>query len=643
MIFQLLFIDSKFPWITKFWVLELCISHLLKSSLGTACGFLWYIQQLKVSSFVLMEDCSSSEISMDKWLTAEHRVQEILWAVQPNVASEWRRRELIDYVQRIIKGHFGTEVLSFGSVPLKTYLPDGDIDLTVLCHRNQEEDLARAICSRLQGEPKEPGFLVEDVKYVYAKVKIIKCTVNNIAVDISFNQVAGLCTLCFLEQVDQVIGRDHLFKKSIILIKAWCYYESRTVGAPHGLISTYALETLVLYIINLFHSSLHGPLQVLHIFLEYYSKFDWTNYCISINGPVSLSSVLKIRENEGENLLFTKEFLKKCRVAFSDPRRISEARLQEFPIKCFNVVDPLKDNNNLGRSVTSGNFTRIKSAFAFGENELRRILALPGESIGQELQKDFFRVTLNRNGRGQRPDLQAPVPAFGSGRYVQSNLTGDFDYYYGGILYAQWLHDESLHLSSHPSPPPSQVQNNTTWNARTWSVNVFDQMSMNARALPFYHHCASQQTAHIRTLPGTGMYIPDPSPHYRQMYSRARGRNESKNRRVMMKPPQKVNQSETSTGVHVSSIDLSLEEVPHLPGIQPPPPPQVSQSGKPWPSLQSQVPPQTNEDHKLGVLGPASLPLGMHSLEAKADSCSSYASTEGPCNGNAKSTSTFKH
>lgn len=63
-------------------------------------------------------------------------------------------------------------------------------------------------------------------------------------------------------QVDEFIGRDHLFKKSIILIKAWCYYESRILGAPHGLISTYALETLVLYIINLFHSSLHGPLEV---------------------------------------------------------------------------------------------------------------------------------------------------------------------------------------------------------------------------------------------------------------------------------------------------------------------------------------------------------------------------------------------
>lgn len=69
-------------------------------------------------------------------------------------------------------------------------------------------------------------------------------------------------SIYFLIQVDRLIGRNHLFKRSIILIKAWCYYESRILGAHHGLISTYALETLVLYIFHLYHSSLWGPLVV---------------------------------------------------------------------------------------------------------------------------------------------------------------------------------------------------------------------------------------------------------------------------------------------------------------------------------------------------------------------------------------------
>ena len=63
-------------------------------------------------------------------------------------------------------------------------------------------------------------------------------------------------------QVDNLINQNHLFKRSIILIKAWCYYESRILGAHHGLISTYALETLVLYIFHVFNNSFAGPLEV---------------------------------------------------------------------------------------------------------------------------------------------------------------------------------------------------------------------------------------------------------------------------------------------------------------------------------------------------------------------------------------------
>ncbi|KAK5777014.1 hypothetical protein PVK06_044979 [Gossypium arboreum] len=37
--------------------------------------------------------------------------------------------------------------------------------------------------------------------YYGNEVKIVKCTVNDIPVDISFNQTAGLSALCFLEKV----------------------------------------------------------------------------------------------------------------------------------------------------------------------------------------------------------------------------------------------------------------------------------------------------------------------------------------------------------------------------------------------------------------------------------------------------------
>lgn len=42
--------------------------------------------------------------------------------------------------------------------------------------------------------------------FAFKQVKLIKCLVENIVVDISFNQLGGLCTLCFLEEVSPITG-----------------------------------------------------------------------------------------------------------------------------------------------------------------------------------------------------------------------------------------------------------------------------------------------------------------------------------------------------------------------------------------------------------------------------------------------------
>jgi predicted nucleotidyltransferase len=57
----------------------------------------------------------------------------------------------------------------FGSVPLKTYLPDGDIDLTVLCHESVEEDLPQAVCNLL-GSGEDLEYKVKDIQHIRAQV-----------------------------------------------------------------------------------------------------------------------------------------------------------------------------------------------------------------------------------------------------------------------------------------------------------------------------------------------------------------------------------------------------------------------------------------------------------------------------------------
>ncbi|XP_022732942.1 uncharacterized protein LOC111287037 isoform X2 [Durio zibethinus] len=346
-------------------------------------------------------------LDSERWMKAEERTADLIACIQPNAPSEVRRNAVADYVQRLISKCFPCQVFTFGSVPLKTYLPDGDIDLTAFS-KNQilKDTWVHQVRDMLENEEKNENaeFLVKEVQYIQAEVKIIKCLVENIVVDISFNQLGGLCTLCFLEEVDRLINQNHLFKRSIILIKAWCYYESRILGAHHGLISTYALETLVLYIFHVFNKSFSGPLEVLYRFLEFFSKFDWENFCVSLWGPVPISSLPDVTayppRRDGGELLLSKYFLDTCSSRYTV---CQENQGQLFVSKHFNVIDPLRINNNLGRSVSKGNFIRICSAFAFGAKKLDRLLDCPKEDLYYEVNQ-FFMNTWERHGSGQRPD-----------------------------------------------------------------------------------------------------------------------------------------------------------------------------------------------------------------------------------------------
>jgi DNA polymerase sigma len=123
-------------------------------------------------------------------------------------------------------------VAAFGSVPLRTYLVHGDIDLCIFAPEGLGLKDSWAVKLQMKLEEDQRGnayapVRIQDVQVINAEVKLLKCVVQDIVVDVSYQQIGGLCTLAFLERVDRLAGRDHLFKRSILLVKAWCYYESR--------------------------------------------------------------------------------------------------------------------------------------------------------------------------------------------------------------------------------------------------------------------------------------------------------------------------------------------------------------------------------------------------------------------------------
>lgn len=347
----------------------------------------------------------------EKWSKSELIAARLIQGIQPSRHSEGKRRAIIEYVGCLIQKNFNCQVSTYGSVPLKTYLPDGDIDLSTfswLPHSNEVWANDLRLLLKREEHSNHAKFCVKEVQVIHAEVQIVKCLVDNVVVDISFNQLGGICTLCFLEEVDRLIGKDHLFKRSIILVKAWCYYESRILGAHHGLISTYALETLVLYIFNIFHASLRGPFEVLCKFLQFFSQFDWKHYCVSLGGPITLHDMTaEPPQKDRSDLLFSQDFLFKCTQVYG----VSLVGVQDFQGRNFisknmNVVDPLRVDNNLGRSVNRGNFFRICRAFAYGAKQIEKLLHGSPEELSVNLD-EFFRNT-KKYCNGYRPD--APTP-----------------------------------------------------------------------------------------------------------------------------------------------------------------------------------------------------------------------------------------
>ncbi|KAB1215985.1 hypothetical protein CJ030_MR4G023617 [Morella rubra] len=120
-----------------------------------------------------------------------------------------------------------------------------------------------------------------------------------------------------------------------------------------------------------------------------------------LRGPVCKSFLPDIKaevpENGGEDLLLSEEFLRTCVGIFSLSPTALATNSRPFAQKHLNIIDPLRENNNLGRSVNRGNFYRIRSALKHGARKLGCILLLPVERIADELNM-FFSSTPGRHG-----------------------------------------------------------------------------------------------------------------------------------------------------------------------------------------------------------------------------------------------------
>ena len=95
-------------------------------------------------------------------------------------------------------------------------------------------------------------------------------------------QLNNVAASAFIANVDNFFGKDHLFLRSVLIIKAWCRFDSVAfvqepiLASQKSKLSSYCVSILVLHLFNVFDIS--HPLDAFTRFFRVYAHFDWKRF-----------------------------------------------------------------------------------------------------------------------------------------------------------------------------------------------------------------------------------------------------------------------------------------------------------------------------------------------------------------------------
>ena len=401
-------------------------------------------------------------------------VDYILDLTGPTAESEKERETKFSIVKGIIIDilnkkypYCNTYILPYGSYPMKSYLKNADIDLTIFLQPKQEKniiiempfeminDIILLIKEEFERYNKESAFvLFSEIKIIMADIRLLKCKIGNISLDISVNNFSGIYKVVLIDYIENQFKNEfnrlnlfndssfsenkiQIFRRSLILIKAWCSFEGNLMGSNIGLMASYALEIIVIYVFNIYYDSIYSEFDGFEKFFEIMDKFDWENSVISLFGIYSSVDYQKrivnynklnqsnhkngnknnnINNNMNEPFWYLvnkngKENNNNGKDAYTLKRidekkeedeynnepllKLNEIRKLISPInksmgniylkregkiingtnfvKLINILDPLNNHNNLGKSISFHSKSKMKKIISYMNKQFRYI------------------------------------------------------------------------------------------------------------------------------------------------------------------------------------------------------------------------------------------------------------------------------
>ena len=284
----------------------------------------------------------------------DHFVDTVLSYVMPTIDQLQFRYSVEKYIAKLVRKSLGAQLYQMGIQSLRCFLPDDPISLSIYLCRGLEnswyfrlnEKLCRMSAGGNMSSPttatspfpagsgttdgtttdgerdRESSVSLDNIaattdmdqegrdvsetptsshhNHVISHVSFmneqgeyrLQCLAGNTVVDIRANMKIDICFVAYLEEIDRIVGRDHLFKMSISLIRTWWTLEAPALSSS-AITSEYlpdvSLLTMICAIFSRFHHRIFTPMQALCIFLWEYAAFDWSSFAVTAYGPVPVS------------------------------------------------------------------------------------------------------------------------------------------------------------------------------------------------------------------------------------------------------------------------------------------------------------------------------------------------------------------
>ena len=332
----------------------------------------------------------------------------------PNKELDEYREDKYTIIKNIILKSFQDEpdikiqIFSFGSFPFKSYHRDSDIDMTlILIDKTTNKlitsygiDLLNRVLNIIENALRQyfsQNCNEEYLERIEADVRLIKCKLEGVSFDISINNFVGLFKFILMHYIETHYFDTYFYKRTLLLIKTWCYYEGNILGSNIGLLNGYALEVLIIYMFNNYKGKFNSELEAFFTFFNMVSKINWETQFVTIyrvydlellnNNDLNLENILS-KEEQDKDLKITykqiSDFVKQFE-RFNDIEKVQNFNVNSKMIVLgkynMHIIDPIYNSNNLGKSVNFHNSSRIQDLFEYMDSQCQDLIKLKIDKV----------------------------------------------------------------------------------------------------------------------------------------------------------------------------------------------------------------------------------------------------------------------